>query len=225
MLPENYQPPTLTVDNVIFQLIDSELHVLLGIVTSDPFRGEWALPGGFCSNHETTRQAVDRILTTKAGIDTGKLGMVEQLYAFDAINEDERGHTFSIAYLGLGKDMVPRIEDGVPCSVFTPVKKLPPIAYDQGSIIDHGLSRLQAQLETTNVMVTLMPELFTLAKLQEAYESIFGRSFNKPNFRKRLLSYNILEATDQKEADGAHRPARIYRFRDTKVMPVNHHFT
>jgi 8-oxo-dGTP diphosphatase len=224
MMPENYQPPTLTVDNVIFQLIDNRLYVLLGTITSHPFYGEWALPGGFCSKDETTREAVDRVLSTKAGVQPERFGHIEQLYAFDVIVQDERGHVVSITYLGLGKNITPTVKNGAPCSTFHAYTDLPFIAYDQRPMIDFGVQRLKSLLETTNVMALLLPENFTLATLQAAYESVFQKKFDKPNFRKRFLSYDILQATEKFDTSRPHRPARFYQFKHQDLQPIYHKF-
>ena len=101
MYPDNYKPPILTVDSVIFQLLDGELSVLLIRRSNDPFKGAWALPGGYCAAGETTHGAMDRILETKAGINTKDLGLVEQLYTFDTVARDPRGHAVSVTYMGL----------------------------------------------------------------------------------------------------------------------------
>ena len=79
-------------------------------------------------------------------------------------------------------------------------------------MLDYALERLRNKLAYTNVAYSLLPARFTLSHLQRVYESIVGRGLDKRNFRKRMLSLGIIEATEQRQAEGAGRPARLYRF-------------
>ena len=58
-----YAPPTLTVDAVIFQVNNNTLEVLLLKRPNEPFKGEWALPGGYNAKGETTTDALERVVS------------------------------------------------------------------------------------------------------------------------------------------------------------------
>src|SRR5690349_11135009 len=111
MYENGYVPPILTVDCIIFQLIDNNLSVLLIERKNAPFKGRWALPGGYNAAGETTLEAMKRVLKAKGGIASGDLTLVEQLYTFDTVARDPRGHAVSVAYMGLGRDLAPAISD------------------------------------------------------------------------------------------------------------------
>jgi 8-oxo-dGTP diphosphatase len=207
-----YSPPTLTVDSVIFQLVDERLCVLLIQRGHDPFEGWWALPGGYCSAGETTQGAMDRILHTKAGVRSRNLGLVEQLYTFDTVARDPRGHAVSVTYMGLGKELTPVLGKSTQNPTFFPVDNLPKLAYDHADIIDYAQQRLNAKLTYTNAIFALLPAQFTLTQLQNAYEAVIGRPLDKRNFRKKFLSLGLIEVTPGMYRDGAHRPARLYKF-------------
>ena len=64
-----YVPPILTVDAVIFQLNGTELEVLLTQRQEEPFKGEWALPGGYNPSGQTTLEALSAIVRRKVGLD------------------------------------------------------------------------------------------------------------------------------------------------------------
>ncbi len=102
---DTYVPPILTVDSVIFELHDDSLSVLLIQRADEPFRGVWALPGGYNPQGETTQEAMARILERKAGLGMDQLTYVEQLYTFDTVARDPRGHAVSVTYMGLGRDI------------------------------------------------------------------------------------------------------------------------
>lgn len=207
-----YTPPILTVDSVVFQLIAKQLFVLLIQRAHEPFKGEWALPGGYSAAGETTRQAMARILKAKAGIDCDDLRLVEQLYTFDTVARDPRGHAVSVTYMGLGKDLMPEGSKTIQNPQFYPVNDLPLMAYDHAEIIQYARERLSNKITYTNAVYALLPKLFTLSQLQIAYEAIIGRPLDKRNFRKKFLSLNLIQSTNEFHMEGAHRPARLYKF-------------
>lgn len=220
-----YIPPTLTVDSIIFQLADGRaLTVLLIERTQDPFKGWRALPGGYCAAGETTQEAMARILQAKAKVDAGSLGLIEQLYTFDTVARDPRGHAVSVTYMGLGRDLQPPDIAPAQHPQFFPVDHLPPLAYDHADIIALAHERLRSKLSYTNAIYALLPPKFTLTQLQQAYEAVLGRPLDKRNFRKKFLSLDMIEPTHEEHKDGAHRPARLYRFRQASLQTLDHSF-
>jgi 8-oxo-dGTP diphosphatase len=213
MYPDAYQPPILTVDSVVFRLHGNVLEVLLIRRRAEPFAGTWALPGGYNAAGETTSEAMARVLQTKGGIATNHLNYVEQLYTFDTVARDPRGHAVSVTYLGIGPaTLEPQPSKTTQEPAFFPVDALPDLAYDHGDIIRYAHERLRSKLTYTNAAFALLPQAFTLSELQSAYEAVFGREFDKRNFRKKYLSLDLIEETGKMKQQGAHRPARLYRF-------------
>ena len=94
----DYPRPALTVDCVVFGLEASELKVLLIERDLEPFKGHWALPGGFVNMDETLEQAALRELQEETGLRDLYL---EQLYTFGQVDRDPRGRTVSVAYYAL----------------------------------------------------------------------------------------------------------------------------
>jgi 8-oxo-dGTP diphosphatase len=218
-----YVPPTLTVDAVIFQLIDNVLNVALIQRANEPFKGAWALPGGYSPEGETTLQALERVVEYKAGINIqNDLSYIEQLYTFDTIARDPRGHAVSVTYMGCGRNISADKAHSVVS--FFPVNNLPPIAYDHKDIITYAHRRLIAKLTYTNAVYAFLPERFTLGELQLAYEAIFGYELDKRNFRKKFLGLGLSEETDQMKREGAHRPARLHRFKSDKLEVLSRSF-
>lgn len=219
-----YIPPTLTVDNVVFQLVDDTLSVLLIQRANDPFRGAWALPGGYNPAGETTHQAMERVLKAKGGIDTNDLNLVEQLYTFDTVARDPRGHAVSITYMGLGTSLEPISSKTTQNPHFFNVSELPELAYDHKTIIEYAHERLASKITYTNAIFALLPKLFTLTQLQKAYEAVLCRELDKRNFRKKFLSLDLVQATDEYIREGAHRPARLYKFNKDSLEVLSRSF-
>lgn len=225
MSVKDYVPPTVTVDGVIFQLKGGRLHVLLIKRDRAPFKGYWALPGGYNAAGETTVEAFARILRQKAGVDTAKLKHVEQLYTFDSVAHDPRGHAVSVTYLGLGGVKLARkTGKSVQNPTLFPVDKLPELAHDHAEIVKYACERLRSKITYTNAIQALLPAFFTLSQLQSAYEIILGRQLDKRNFRKKILSLGLITVTRRISAEGAHRPARLYKFSHPELHVLERSF-
>lgn len=206
-----YEPPTLTVDLVAFQIVNDALSVLLIKRPHEPFEGAWALPGGYNPKGETTQESLQRIVQQKAGVDTAiDVDYIEQLYTFDTVARDPRGHAVSVTYMGAGKNITPA--GGSAEAAFFPVKKLPPLAYDHDKIIEYAVDRLRASLMGSRAVAAFLPEKFTLSQLQSVYEIVLDQVIDKRNFRKRIASLDVLTETGEMMRDGAHRPAKLYTF-------------
>ena len=117
----DYTPPIVTVDAVLFQLIQNRLYVLLIERANEPFKGAFALPGGYNAAGETTLDCLERVIANKAGVALRSLKLVEQLYTFDTVARDPRGHAVSITYMGYGKDIVPRESSTTQSPGFFPI--------------------------------------------------------------------------------------------------------
>lgn len=218
-----YVAPTLTVDAVIFQLSREGLCVLLVRRSQDPFKDRWAIPGGYNAAGQTTREALRTVVKRKAGVDIDKsLAYIEQLYTFDTVARDPRGHAVSVTYMGCGRDI--EFSGGTEQTEFVSVDHLPPLAYDHEEIIKYARARLAAKLGYTNAVYALLAPKFTLTQLQSAYEAIFGRTLDKRNFRKKFLSLNLIHETNETWRDGAHRPAKLYEFNQKTLETLSRSF-
>jgi len=206
----------VTVDPILFTIENDVLEVLLVRRRDEPFRGVWALPGGFVDAGESLEEAVRRKLLEETGIRDIYL---EQLYTYGEPRRDSRARVITVAYFALVdssqmREMWPPGEHGLESRWF-PVDELPHLAFDHNQLVLYAHRRLKYKLEYTVVGLELLPELFTLTELQAMYETILGEELDKRNFRKKILSLGILEATEERRT-GAHRPARLYRFRKTR---------
>ena len=218
-----YVPPILTVDAVIFQLNGEELEVLLTQRAEDPFKGEWALPGGYNAVGQTTLEALAAVVKRKAGVDIDtQLSYVEQLYTFDTVARDPRGHAVSVTYMGCGRDITPG--DGAQHVAFYPVDRLPKLAYDHEEIIKYARTRLGAKLTYTNAAYGLLDKKFTLTQLQTAYEAVIGTLLDKRNFRKKFLTLGLIHETEDRWQGGAHRPAKLYAFNRESLEVLSRSF-
>ncbi len=206
------QPPAsrVTVDIVIFTIRDHALHVLLVKRKYDPFKGRWAIPGGFVLDDESLDQAARRELREETGVRDVYL---EQLYTFGDPGRDPRGRVVTVAYFALvASDRALEAGTDAADAAWHPADRLPPLAFDHRRILDYARERLKNKLEYTTVGFQLLPAKFALGELQRVYEAILGRSLDKRNFRRKIETLGILEALPEWRRGGGARPARLYRF-------------
>ncbi|MFQ5612558.1 MAG: NUDIX domain-containing protein [Anaerolineae bacterium] len=218
--PARYERPSVTVDIVIFSIIQSGLKVLLVQRKYWPFEGMWALPGGFIRMTESLEEAAYRELKEETSIDSDEV-YLEQLYTYGDPERDPRTRVITVAYFALvGADKIdPQAADDAENVSWFPAYKPPPLAFDHRQILDYAVTRLRYKLEYTAVGFQLLPEKFTLSQLQEAYEIILDEQLDKRNFRSKLRKANVVEAADGYVGTGG-RPARLYRFRPDAVAEV-----
>jgi 8-oxo-dGTP diphosphatase len=215
---EDYPRPSVTADVIIFTLRGGDLQVLLIRRKNPPCQGMWAIPGGFVQIDESLEEAALRELAEETGVHDVYL---EQLYTFGDVERDPRGRVITVAYFALVPALAidPRAGDEATEARWCSVYDLPPLGFDHADILAYALQRLRYKLEYTAVGFELLPEVFTLSELQEAYEVILGEGLDKRNFRRKILSADVIEETGERRV-GDGRPARLYRFRDDAVAEV-----
>jgi 8-oxo-dGTP diphosphatase len=206
-----YARPAITVDGVVFGLDEADLKVLLIQRDLEPFAGRWALPGGFVQQDETLDQAARRELQEETGLTKVFL---EQLYTFGEVARDPRERVITVAYYALVRlsdHQVQAATDARNAAWFA-IDDLPKLGFDHEAIIAMALQRLQAKVRYQPIGFELLPPKFSLTQLQRMYEIILERELDKRNFRKKVLSLDILQDLDEVEQDVSHRAARLYRF-------------
>lgn len=198
---------------VILTVEAGRLQVLLIRRSAEPFKDAWSLPGGLLNAGESLQEAAVRKLDDETGVTDVFL---EQLYTFSDL--DGRGSVAVVyfALVDIAAAHLARRREWLPA--WFRLDDLPALAFENEGVIDYALRRLRAKLDYSNVAYSLLPAEFTLSQLQGTYEAILGRALDKRNFRKRILSLDIVEATGRVAGEGRHRPAQLYSFRERKPV-------
>ena len=208
-----YETPLVTVDNVVFTIVEQSLQVLLVQRQSEPFAGMWSIPGGFIHEGETLEEAALRALGEKT---TVKDIYLEQLYAFGLPKRDPRARVITVSYYALiHYEKVLELEalqEQLHTEWFD-VGTLPDLAFDHQQIVERAQSRMKERLENSSIAFQLLPEKFTLTELQRVYELILEKALDKRNFRKKMLATGILTELGETKMEGYHRPAQLYSFK------------
>lgn len=209
---EKYEKPSVTVDIVIFTIQNNELKILLVKRAIEPFKNMWAIPGGFVRIQESLEEAAKRELLEETGV---KDVYLEQLYTFGDVKRDPRGRVITAAYYALVKsdNIKLKATTDVSEAKFFLASKLPKLAFDHEKILEYALKRLRWKFEYTTIAFSLLPDKFSLTELQKIYEIIFNKKFDKRNFRKKIISLNLVEKTKEKEENVSYRPPKLYKLK------------
>ncbi|HEU0075814.1 MAG TPA: NUDIX domain-containing protein [Dehalococcoidia bacterium] len=201
---------------VILTVNEGRLRVLLIHRSAEPHQAMWALPGGIPAPDESLADAASRKLGEETGVSDVYL---EQLFTFDGLDGD--AGQVAVSYFALVDSRSVRLREEPHWEPrWFELDELPELAFDNSTVLETAMTRLRNKLEYTNVAYSLMPREFTLRDLQAVYESIYGRSFDKRNFRRRMISQGLIRPTGRTAASGAHRPAELFEFTSRQPMAL-----
>ena len=202
----------IAVDCIIFgyDIFDKEIKLLLVKRSFEPAKGKWSLEGGFVEESESLDEAAHRILRNLTGLD---IIYLKQSYSYGEINRDPGARVISVAYFALipimdiNKELAE--QNG---AQWRSIARLPDLIFDHSEMVKKSLTDLQNQIKIKPIGFELLPEKFTLVQLQDLYEAIYQRKVDKRNFRKKILSMEILEKLDEKERETSKKGAFYYKF-------------
>lgn len=219
---DDFPRPSVTTDIVVFTLSVAEraISVLLIERGEEPFKGWWALPGGFLQMQEDLEAGARRELSEETGVSTAQLEgwPFFQLGTFGAPDRDPRDRVITVCYMTfLPAEGVELIASGDASDAsWFPLTELPPLAFDHDQILAAARRRLSslAELAIPRDAVELFRFLgdeFTLSEAQALFETVRGTSWEKRNFRKWINLHWNLKDLNKKTTGGRHRPAALYK--------------
>ena len=219
--PADYPPFAVTVDLVVLTLRDGALHVLLVERGADPWRGRWALPGGFVQPDEGLDAAAARELAEETGV-RDVPGHLEQLASYGDPDRDPRMRVVSVAYLALAPDLPePRAGSDAAGAAWVRVDDAlaRPLAFDHARVLADGVERARAKLEYSPLAAAFCADEFTVAELRRVYEAVWGRPLDPRNFHRKVTGVpGLLVDTGRTRAEGRGRPAALYRRGDVTTL-------
>jgi 8-oxo-dGTP diphosphatase len=206
----------VAVDAIVFGYQNNQLYVLLIQQKFGTQEIYWALPGGLVQNDESLQDAVKRELKEETNI---SVNYFEQLFTFgDNVFRDPRNRVISVAYFALvdsSKLMVKADTDADKAQWFK-IDEIPSLAFDHNIILAKGIERLKAKLTYEPIGFDLLPKEFLFSELENLYCSILEKEIDRRNFRKKILSFEIIEETDQFSPLKSGRPAKLFKFNKQK---------
>lgn len=212
----------VAVDIVALSIAQSQLRVLLIERLKAPFKGMWALPGGFVEEDESLEEAAHRELDEEAGVQEARL---DQLEAFSAPRRDPRYRVITVSYLAIFTAEKALLAGGDAAGAqWHDVASLPKLAFDHQQILQHALAHVEREVRHTPLLFELLPSHFTLTHAQTLLERILRVELDKRNFRKKLLALGFVEGTTQYVTGIRARPAQLFRFNPRKFEKLSKEF-
>jgi 8-oxo-dGTP diphosphatase len=209
----------LSVDAVVFGYEEGNISILLIKRKYDPFKGKWAIPGGFVKNEESLEEAVQRELQEETGV---QINYLEQLYTFGETDRDPRGRVVSVAYFGLVRPNAFKIEastDAAEVQWFH-INEIPEISFDHKTILETAIKRLKSKITYEPIGFELLDQKFPFSDLEKLYTTLLGRPIDRRNFRKKIIGLNVLDELDEKVSKGSGRPANLFQFNQKRYFQL-----
>jgi 8-oxo-dGTP diphosphatase len=210
----------VAVDAIVFGYTNNKLNVLLVKQKFGQLKNQWALVGGFVKDDETLTEAVNRELQEEAGI---MVNYLEQLYTFgDDIKRDPRFRVISVAYFALvnSTELILTADTDAEDAQWFPIDELPTLAYDHEKILQTAHQRLKNKLTYQPIGFDLLPKEFLFSELENLYCTILEKEIDRRNFRKKILSFGIVEETAYYSPKKSGRPAKLFKFNQLKYSEL-----
>ena len=204
-----YPHPAVTTDCVIFGFDGSELQVLLIERGIEPFKGKWAFPGGFLNMDETAGEGALRELKEETGLENA---YIEQFNTYSDPGRDPRERVITIAHYALVRIQEVKGGDDAAKAQWFPIDEVPQLAFDHDKILRDAMRKLRERIHFEPIGFELLPEKFTMRDLQILYESILSVKFDRRNFAKKMMHYELLNQLDETVRPTAKRDALLYSF-------------
>ena len=212
-----YPHPSVTTDCVIFGFDGTKLRVLLIERGIEPFKGKWALPGGFLRMDEDAETGALRELKEETGLDAA---YIKQFHTFTTPNRDPRERVITIAYYALVRLQEVTGGDDAARAEWYALDKVPALAFDHDQILRMASYELKRQIHFEPVGFELLPKQFTIKELQSLYESILDVTFDRRNFYKKMQHLELLKQVDRGESQP--RQPFLFEFNAEKYAELKH---
>lgn len=209
-----YKNQGIHVITALFTVEQGVTKVLLIKRKNEPFYGSWVLTGGALYNNESLEEGAYRELKEKTGIENIP---IKQFKAFGDVNRSPVMRMVAIAYIGVidsRRVKVLRNSRNTQDADWVPIDKIPKLGYDHNEILSAAIEELRKEITHSNILKSLFPEGITIPELQKTYEAILNKKFDRRNFRKKILSLNLLEDTNKYGKFEGNKPAKIYKFKE-----------
>jgi 8-oxo-dGTP diphosphatase len=206
----------VAVDAIVFGYQNNGLYVLLIQQKFGTQESYWALPGGLVKNNESLQNAVKRELKEETNI---SVNYFEQLFTFgDDVFRDPRNRVISVAYFALvdSSKLKVKADTDAENAQWFKINEIPALAFDHNIILVKAIDRLKAKLTYEPIGFDLLPKEFLFSELENLYCTILEKEIDRRNFRKKILSFEIIEETDQYSPTKTGRPAKLFRFNKLK---------
>ena len=212
-----YPHAAITTDCVIFGFDGKNLKVLLVERGIEPFKGQWAFPGGFMKMDESAEEGAKRELKEETGLDTA---YIEQFHTFTTPGRDPRERVITIAFYALVKIAEVKGADDAADARWFALDEVSKLAFDHEEILEMALKRLKEKIHFEPIGFELLPKTFTMPELQTLYETILGVKFDRRNFYRKMSNLHILNSVSVREPGTSSRIPVQWEFNEEKYRSM-----
>lgn len=203
-----------------FTVEKGKLKVLLYKKQSEPYKGYWSLPKTGLTYDITFESSVRQMIKEYVGIEGIHTENFKAFEDKETALDDKIVHVTTIGIIDSASVHYKKTEEIEKEIEWFDVDIFPKLAYNGEEILASMVEYLKLKLKETEMIKLLFPSDFTLPELQIFCETILGKKLDRRNFRKKVMSLNIIEETGYKSLEGTGRPANLYRFKDN-VKEIN----
>ncbi len=200
----------VAVDCAIFGFDSKSLKLLLFKRKVEPLKGHWSLIGAFIKDDLSIDEGAKQVLLESTGLSGIYL---TQLKTYGDKDRDPGARVISVGYYSLipvGEHEISEVEEYD--AKWFELNELPELILDHRQMVDDAIEAIRTNARSKPIGFNLLPPKFTLPMLQTLYESIFQRTFDQRNFRKKILGMGILDKTDEKDKSTSKKGAFLYSF-------------
>lgn len=206
-----YPHAAVTTDSVVFGFDGKKLHVLLIERGGEPYKGSWAIPGGFIHMDETVEEGAFRELKEETGMENLYL---EQFHVFSAVDRDPRERVLTVAFFALvnKSDYQVIAGDDAAKAAWYSLNELPKLAFDHKDIILSARKHLQDRMRAKPLAFNLLDEKFTMTEIQTLFEAVYNITYDRRNFYRKIMATGFLKDCGQSPVPVHNRIPQLYSF-------------
>lgn len=212
----DYWRPAVAADNVVFRFDGKELQVLLVQRGNEPYKGKWALPGGFLEEDETLRETALRELKEETGIVPR---YTEELCTCSGVNRDPRTRVISAVFYSFVHGVEGVAGDDAADVQWFNIYELPELAFDHADVMKKAIEHLRVSMKYSPYFFYLLDEVFTLPDLGRLWSCAYNKKIDRRNFQKHWIAIGIVTniLVPAKNSNSPRAP-KYYRFNEDAYL-------
>lgn len=195
---------------VIYSADKGKLKILLEKKDDEPYKNYWIIPGETLDENTTQEESTNNLFSNITSLNYNSF---IQGGVFSDIKRKQDGRTIAIVSIVITDKNVADLKRKEGFEWFD-TDELPKLAFDHRDIIATVTEEIKNKIvqNYSDVLLKLFPSDFTLPEFQQFYESILGKKIDRRNFRKKIMTQELVIDTGEKTTNKTGRPGSLYRF-------------
>lgn len=209
----------ISVNCVFFKFQENILQTAI-IKRAEPlYQGDWALIGDLVLPHQDIEETAKELAQKTV---FSNLAYFHQFYTFGNLKRHPLGRVATIAYLSIIPSSAEHFRKNPLFSKaqWIDVNQVPSLCFDHNEIINKALSHLKQMMKNHINLLYFLPEKFTIYQMYLIYTFFEGEKMDRSNFRRKILSLNILVPLSETKSQVAHRPAQLFKINWNKIKTI-----